>query len=127
MENKNVQEKPLFREKKISLKGIDQLALFGLQDKNLRVLEKNLTAKLIARGSDILIQGKPLDVDRAEAVITELVLLLNQRGELAENEIDKVLRYIYQQDFGYPVTSENSKSLDSVILYTKKSGSNDYK
>ena len=120
MVNEIKQEKSLFREKKISTKGIDQLALFGLQDKNLRLLENNLAAKLVARGSDILIQGNPLDVDRAEAAITELVLILNQRGELVESDIDKVLRYVNQKNSDFSKTREPSTSLDSVILYTKK-------
>lgn len=113
------QDKYLFREKKISLKGVDQLALFGLQDRNLRVLEHLLAAKLVARGSEIIIQGQPSDVDQAEAAITELILMLNRRGEISVDDIDTVWRYVTHQDSSAKAPAAETTSLDSVILYTK--------
>jgi len=109
-----------FHEKKISLKGIDQLALFGLQDRNLRVMERHIAAKLVARGSEIIIRGQPSDVDLAETAITELILLLNKRGEITENDIDTVWKYVTQENSYAKTPAAETETLDSVILYTKK-------
>ena len=45
-------------EKKISLSGIDTLAFYGAQDKNIRTLSDILEVNLVARGNEIALKGE---------------------------------------------------------------------
>lgn len=79
-------------EKKILIKGIDPLSFYGAQDVNLRFLESFLDAKIIARGSEIIAQGTPNQVDHAEKVVNELVFMIHKKGGVDEDDIETVAR-----------------------------------
>ena len=102
-------------QKKIALRGIDPLALFGAQDSNIRVLEKELQARITARGNEIILHGESDQVLHAERAITELVHMLAQRGDLHPDDIKTVVRLTRQES---DQTVERS-DLGSAILFTK--------
>jgi len=105
-------------EKKIVLRGIDPLAFYGTQDANIRCLEKYLSAKVVARGNEVILRGKPEDVETAARVITELILLLNRNGVITPDDIETVSQV---KSARKEKLAEQPTDLDSVILYTKKS------
>lgn len=65
---------------RISLAGIDPLAIFGPGDVNLRSIEGAFKAKIVARGDEIIIRGDRSEVDRATRFFLEL------RGRLEAGE-----------------------------------------
>ncbi|HTY08084.1 MAG TPA: PhoH family protein [Candidatus Edwardsbacteria bacterium] len=81
---------------RISLAGIDPLALLGLGDANLKVLQNSFRARISARGDEIVLQGKGPEIE----LITSVILHLREQAEngvpLAERDvayaIDKVMR-----------------------------------
>ena len=102
-------------QKKISIKGVDQLMLFGFQDKNLRSLEEKFNTKIVARGSEILLSGKADVVERLEKVLLELILMATRDQTITENDLETVLDLVNRT--GSLATPEDN--LDSAILYTK--------
>ena len=102
-------------QKKISIKGVDQLMLFGFQDKNLRSLEEKFNTKIVARGSEILLSGKADVVERLENVLLELILMATRDQTITENDLETVLDLVNRT--GSLATPEDN--LDSAILYTK--------
>ena len=102
-------------QKKISIKGVDQLMLFGFQDKNLRGLEEKFNTKVVARGSEILLSGKADVVERLEKVLLELILMATRDQTITENDLETVLDLVNRT--GSLATPEDN--LDSAILYTK--------
>lgn len=102
-------------QKKISIKGVDQLMLFGFQDKNLRGLEEKFNTKIVARGSEILLSGKADVVERLEKVLLELILMATRDQTITENDLETVLDLVNRT--GSLATPEDN--LDSAILYTK--------
>ncbi len=102
-------------QKKISIKGVDQLMLFGFQDKNLRGLEEKFNTKIVARGSEILLSGKADVVERLEKVLLELILMATRDQTITENDLETVLDLVNRT--GSLSTPEDN--LDSAILYTK--------
>lgn len=104
-------------QKKISIKGVDQLKLFGFQDKNLRSLEEEFKTKIVARGSDIHLSGEADVVERLEKVMLELILMATRDQTITEKDLETVLHLVN----GASLPDDSNDNLDTVILYTKDS------
>ena len=102
-------------QKKISIKGVDQLKLFGFQDKNLRSLEEKFKTKIVARGSEIFLSDETDVVERVEKVLLELILMATRDQTITESDLETVLDLVNRT--GSLATPEDN--LDSAILYTK--------
>jgi len=104
-------------ERRMVIKGIDPLILFGMRDSHLRLLEAELDAQIIARGQEIILRGMEAQVHRAEKVLQELIYLANRNGLISPDDILAVSRVT---DLASR-TREQSESTDSdeVIVYTR--------
>jgi phosphate starvation-inducible PhoH-like protein len=60
-------------QKTIHIEGVDPSAVFGANDRNLRLIEKNFPAKIVARGSKVMVEGEQGVVDQISRVFEELV------------------------------------------------------
>ena len=58
-----------YLQKKISLRGVDQLRLLGFNDENLRIIERNFNAKIIVRGNEITVIGNKNEFEKLEKII----------------------------------------------------------
>jgi len=103
------------QEKKIILRGIDPLMFFGMQDRNLKVLESVLDTQIIARGNEIILRGQSTETENAERIITELVHMVNRNGIITPDDIETVVR-LTEGQAGKP---KETVDLNSIILYTK--------
>ncbi len=103
-------------QRKVPLKGIDQLRLFGLHDRNLRKLEQSFDVTMIARGNDVIVTGLSDRVRLAEKVLVELILLVTRDQDITENDLDTVIA-LSDKNGEHENTLEND--LNRVILYTK--------
>ncbi len=101
--------------KKISIKGVDQLRLFGFQDKNLRSLEKKFKTKIVARGSEIHLSGDADGVEKVEKILLELILMTTREQTITERDFETVLDLVN----GTGSSDGANDNLDAVILYTK--------
>jgi phosphate starvation-inducible PhoH-like protein len=59
--------------KTIILEDVDPGAVFGANDANLRLIEQSFTTKIVARGSQIVVDGDETMVDQVSRVFSELV------------------------------------------------------
>jgi phosphate starvation-inducible PhoH-like protein len=59
--------------KTIILEDVDPGTVFGANDTNLRLIEQSFTAKIVARGSRIVVDGDETVVDQISRVFSELV------------------------------------------------------
>jgi len=90
--------------KRISLAGVDQVKLFGMNDANLRLLRKEFNVKIIARGEEMLIEGEEDVVDRLSTILEDL--LMSARKGISIGEAD--VRYALS------MATENSEELSSL-------------
>jgi len=102
-------------QKKISIKGVDQLMLFGFQDKNLRSLEEKFKTKIVARGSEIFLSGETDVVEGLEKVLLELILMATRDQAITEKDLETVLDLVNRTGSLAPPDD----NLDAAILYTK--------
>lgn len=102
-------------EKRIVLKGVDPMAFYGAKDVNLRFLEDYLNANIIARGNEILLRGDEQDVQEADKIISELILLVNRNGSITPDDVETVSRLSSWQQPSGPFQDR-----EDVVLYTKR-------
>lgn len=77
---------------KIILKDNNQaVQLFGMQDENLKFIEKNLAAKIVARGDEIIISGSSLEIRAAEQLFNHLLDLINNGKNINISDINYAL------------------------------------
>ncbi len=103
-------------ERRIVIKGIEPLVLFGARDANIRLLEEELDAQIVARGQEIVLRGRAEQVARAEQVINELLFLANRNGLISPDDILAVTRLS-----GLEQKNQERDETDSekVIVYTR--------
>lgn len=94
-------------EAKIFLKDNSQASmLFGMNDMNLKFIEKNLSAKIVARGDEILITGTPKEVQAAKHLFEHLIELINNGKNINIPDIN----------YGITLISEESEEKVSEYL-----------
>lgn len=82
------------KETGLSISNQEAAVLYGLQDENLKFLENQLGAKIVARGGDISITGNPEDVELALAVLTQLIELIRAGNVITIPDINYCLRVV---------------------------------
>lgn len=117
MENSNKTK----TEKRISLRGVDQLKLFGLQDTNLKKLEEEFDAKIVARGNEIKLIGEENVLHDLEKVFYELIMRVEQDKTITDNDLEEVIDGLKTNGVnGQPTPEVAVDDKDSIILYTKE-------
>jgi phosphate starvation-inducible PhoH-like protein len=103
-------------QRKISIKGIDPLKLFGHQDSILRKIDTQFRPRIVARGSEILIEGEEEEVDVLRKVFYELTLIASKDTAVTEKDLETVIELVNNNETTKDHPSNNN---DTVILYTK--------
>jgi phosphate starvation-inducible PhoH-like protein len=115
--------KPGVTEKKLRIEGVDALALLGLNDANLQIIEKRFDSTVIVRGDAITLRGDPQEVDQLERVFKELMFLLARNGSLTANDVDTVIDLVAangEPALGRGVASSlSADELDTLVLSTR--------
>lgn len=97
----------------VDLEGIDQLALLGPRDANLRCLEERFDGTLTVRGHRMVIEGESEDVESAVAVITGLVERLR-----SGQTIDPVsIAYLWEREHGADELEEPFAEAGDPLLF----------
>jgi phosphate starvation-inducible PhoH-like protein len=104
-------------EKVIELKTLEPIALLGVADTHIKLIEAAIPATIIARGETIKIRGENPDVEHIHQILHEMMETLSGKGSLTVRDVQNLIAL---------VTSENGKSngeirvQEIVIHYGKK-------
>ncbi|KYQ86844.1 MULTISPECIES: PhoH family protein [Thermoactinomyces] len=91
--------------------GAEALSLFGPHDAYLKQIERNTNAQIISRGGEVLIQGRPGDVEILEELFRVLITLIRRGMQVTERDVvyahrlaeqgmaDELLE-LYQEEIG---------------------------
>jgi len=118
------------QEKKIVISKIDPLLLFGINDENLKIIEKHFPIQIIARGNQLKLIGEPDVLYQVEDVISELIFIGNKNKNITPEDVETVI-HVIKADIphigGKPAEEiseskkiQPSKELDEVILFTRR-------
>lgn len=101
-------------EKRIVLENLDMLALLGINDSNLKMVEDRFNASITVRGENVFIKGVLEEIEVIEKIIKEMAYVLNTNGVLSQQDVETILDLTIE---GREIISE--KEFDSIVLYTK--------
>ncbi len=126
--NLMIKETPIENdEKTLKVGGVDPLILFGPNDQNLRLIEKNFSARMTVRGENVHLQGDRLDLEMIEEIFTELMFLCNKKRVLDRIDVETIIRSVKYGENGRRNGNgingnhePHPKHLDSVVLFTHR-------
>jgi phosphate starvation-inducible PhoH-like protein len=91
--------------RRIELGDVPPISLFGQNDANLRIIRDQFGARIVARGTEILLDGPPAEIRELEEILSHLISVA-QKG-----------RYVSPADVRYAVRmvrSENGHQLETL-------------
>src|ERR1035437_1593125 len=100
-------------ERKIKISPGDPVAILGVADQYLHLVEQKFDASIVARGDTITVRGNPEEVAQVERVFKELNFILAKTGRLSLRDVSTILDLI---ETG-PTDVTLRDDLDSVILF----------
>jgi len=77
--------------KKIDIAGIDPILFVGLNDENIKLLEKSFKSKIVVRGNVMNIDGNKSEINDIELVVRNMLTLINQQGSLSSDDVNDLL------------------------------------
>ena len=89
--------------------------MFGSNDSNLKKIEKNFNARIIARGSEITVIGEQNEAQLVERLFVELIKILEKNDHISENDLITVIEILRSGKNKI----EKPEDLSTVIIYTK--------
>jgi phosphate starvation-inducible protein PhoH and related proteins len=101
-------------EKKLTVSNVDMMALLGVNDSNLQLLEDRFNSTISVRGDIFTIKGVLEEVEQIEKIIKEMIYVLNTSGKLQQTDVQTILDLTLE---GKEIIAEDE--FDSIVLYTK--------
>jgi phosphate starvation-inducible PhoH-like protein len=90
----------------------EAVQLLGNRDENLRAIEKQFTARILARGNELHIEGSPEQVEKVNALLGELLRLIRRGHPINRAEVEFAARRISQQN----APASESLFADAVLI-----------
>ncbi len=69
-------------------------SIFGYRDEHLNTIEQNFAVKIVARGSEILLQGAPEEVRKVKLVFQELLELVRKNQAVTTQEVYYIIKLV---------------------------------
>lgn len=76
---------------RIPLFDLDQLALFGQSDTNLKLLDSKFNAKIVARGSELIIKGEDGEVKKLSEIFSHLIGRVRKGEKITVQELQHLI------------------------------------
>ena len=77
--------------KKIDIGGVDPILFVGLNDKNIKTLEKHFKSKIVVRGSSMNLDGEKSELNHIESIVQNMLTIINKKGSLTIEDVGDLL------------------------------------
>ena len=104
-------------EKTIELKTMEPIALLGVADAHIKLIESVIPTTIIARGETIKIQGAETDVGHAHEVLHEMMETLSGKGSLTVRDVQNLIALVTLENGS---NNNGEAAPDYVIHYGRK-------
>ena len=81
-------------QKEFNVESVDPVIFYGINDRNINIIEKNFPVTLIARGNSIKIIGDQNTVDQVEELFSELIFLINKNKKVNRKDLQTAINLI---------------------------------
>lgn len=104
-------------QKIFNIDGVDPLIFYGVNDRNINIIEKSFPVTLIARGNDIKIIGDDFAIRQIEELFSEIIFLINKNKKVNRKDLQTAIDLIKVENHNNINIKESKKELDSVIVF----------
>ena len=101
--------------REIILKGLDPLAIFGVNDENLKIIRSHFNVTLIPRGNNLIVTGEFSTVEQIHHLLNELIKLIPKKKYLDPKDVETLINI--EVSGKHPIYSEPD---EQIILFTQK-------
>jgi phosphate starvation-inducible PhoH-like protein len=105
-------------EKEFLIKETDPLTFYGVNDRNLKIIEKNFPVILFGRGDKITVSGPPDAVEQVVELLSELIFVINRNRGLSRSDLLTTIQIIKGESLEKQQIPEAKSELNSVVLFT---------
>lgn len=103
---------------------IDPLILYGVNDANLKIIEKYFPIQMIARGNQVKIIGNETTVKDVESILSELVFIANKNQNVLPEDVETIVHIVKadsnsDQKLGGERHFHGRDELNNVVLFTQ--------
>lgn len=105
--------------KTFEVKGVDLTSLYGVGDKNILFLERQLPLKLNIRGNNIFCQGLKKDINHFDSVLSQMIDSIKKGNTLSTKDITQLVM-INESANGSSKNSRKNGTIENVLFYGKK-------
>jgi len=100
-----------------SIDGVDPLIFYGVNDRNINIIDKSFPVTIIARGNSIKIIGGESDVSQVEELFSELIFLINKNKKINRQDLQTAIDLIKSESTENNIPRHSKKELESVIVF----------
>jgi len=104
----------------------EALAVLGVGDKNLRIIQGSTDATVVARGNKVLISGRPDEVNRLQGVLNGLRSIVAEGRDVGPEDVRLMLREGSSEIKGTPAHEELSVDAYQVRIRPRTKGQEHY-
>jgi len=79
------------KDRRISLEGFNISSFAGVQDSNLKLIQKSFNGKIVLRGEEIYVSSTPEELEKIERLISILKMKLKRSGYLREEDVKEAI------------------------------------
>ena len=101
--------------KTFEIKGVDLTSLYGVGDKNIIFLEKQLPLQLNVRGNNIFCQGLKKDINHFDSVLNQMIDSIKKGNTLSQKDISQLVALNASEQ-----SSKSNGTIENVLFYGKK-------
>jgi len=98
--------------KKINITEVDPILFVGLNDQNIKILEKHYDSTIVVRGSSMNLDGKKDEIQHIELVVQNMLTIINKKGSLSVEDVNGLLTH---EDLSNSTIADEQ---DLVILHS---------
>ena len=77
--------------KKLDISGVDPILFVGLNDENIKALEKHFKSKIVVRGNSMNLDGKKDEINHIKLVVQNMLTIINKKGSLSLEDVNNLL------------------------------------
>jgi phosphate starvation-inducible protein PhoH and related proteins len=100
-----------------SIEGVDPLIFYGVNDRNINIIDKSFPVTIIARGNSIKLIGDEHEVNQVEELFSELIFLINKNKKVNRQDLQTAIDLIKSESTNNNDPKKSKKELDSVIVF----------
>jgi len=105
----------------------ESLKLFGQNDRNVRMLNQQLTSvKLIPRGNELIIRGEKDDVENASRIVLQLIDIAKSGREVEERDVGNTVRSNTMPGPALKRAAEYEIPTQKKVIHPKTAGQQKY-